>query len=81
MWKKKVKDAVKNLKKSLDSKESAEILKEKLTVLQKVLDKSTKENVIPRNKANRVKSTYAHKISLVSKGGTKSKPAGKSTRK
>jgi ribosomal protein S20 len=74
-WKKRVKEAVKSLKKSIEAKEEKKILDEKLTVLQKVLDKSSKEKVIHRNKANRVKSMYAHKIALVSKPGTKAKSA------
>ena len=75
-WKKKIRDAVKNLKKSIDSKESGEVLKDKMIVLQKVLDKSAKEKVIHRNRANRVKSTYAHKISAVSKTGHKARLSG-----
>jgi ribosomal protein S20 len=73
-WEKKVKDALKSLKKGIDSKETAEILKEKLRALQKVLDKSIKEKVINKNRANRLKSTYAGKITALSKPEQKSKP-------
>ncbi|RPH70906.1 30S ribosomal protein S20, partial [bacterium] len=45
-WKKKMKDALKDLKKSLDSKDKEEVLNSKLLALQKVLDKSSKEKVI-----------------------------------
>jgi ribosomal protein S20 len=76
-WKKKMKDAVKDLKKSLDSKDKVEVLSKKLTALQKILDKSSKEKVIQKNKANRLKSTYARKISALSKPSSKSKPGVK----
>lgn len=67
-WKKRYKNSIKDLSKSLSDKDDAGVLKEKLEALQKVLDKSSKEKVIHKNKANRLKSKYAHKISdLVSK--------------
>jgi ribosomal protein S20 len=62
---KKVRESVKDLKKSLLSKGTdAGILNEKLTSLQKALDKASKENAIHKNKANRLKSTYAKKITV-----------------
>jgi ribosomal protein S20 len=76
-WKKKVKEALKDLKKSVDSKESEEILRSKFTVFQKVLDKSAKEKVTHKNRGNRLKSIYAGKIAALSKPGEKSKPGKK----
>jgi small subunit ribosomal protein S20 len=79
-WKKKMRDALKDLKKSLESGDKEEVLNEKLKSLQKILDKSSKEKVIHKNKANRVKSIYARKIAALSKAGPKSKPGNKSTK-
>lgn len=76
-WKKKIKDALKNLKKSLDLKENEDVLNSKLTIFQQVLDKAAKEKVIHKNKANRLKSIYASKIAALSKSVQKSKPARK----
>ena len=75
-----MKDAVKDLKKSLDSKDKVEVLSGKLMALQKILDKSSKEKVIHKNKANRLKSTYARKISALSKPSTKTKSSSKSAK-
>jgi len=79
-WKKRVKDALRNIKKSIDSNEDGEILRNKFIALQKVLDKSAKEKVIHKNRANRLKSIYAEKIAVLSKSGQKSKPGKKSSR-
>ena len=76
-WKKKVKEALKSLKNGIDAKESAEILKEKLTAFQKVVDKSAKEKVTQKNRANRLKSIYAAKITALSKPEQKTKSGGK----
>jgi len=80
MWKKKIKDALRDVKRSIEYKETEEVLKNKLTVLQKMLDKSAKEKVIHKNRANRLKSIYAEKIAVLSKSGQKSKPGKKSSR-
>ena len=72
MWKKRFKNAVKAITKSIDADESKEVIIEKLKALQKALDKAAKEKVIHKNKANRVKSRYALRISaLFSKEGEK----------
>lgn len=84
MWEKRFKTAAKSLFKSIKGKEEESIIKEKFRVLQKVLDKAAKEKVIHKNKANRVKSKYALKVSaLFSKEGEKpkSKPEGKSAKR
>lgn len=79
-WKKKIKDALKDLKKSLESKDKEEVLNAKLLTLQKVLDKSSKEKVIHKNKANRLKSIYARKIAALSKASPKIKSGSKSAK-
>jgi ribosomal protein S20 len=73
VWKKKIKEAAKSLKNAIESKEEAKVLAEKLTILQKVCDKAAKEKVIHKNRANRLKSTYAHKIAGLSKSTAKAK--------
>ncbi len=80
MWKKKFKNAVKSISESIKGKEKENIILEKYKALQKALDKAAKEKVIHKNKANRVKSKYALKVSaLFSKEGEKpkSEPAKK----
>ena len=63
-WKNRVKSALKTLKNNLETKKAGvDILNKDLTVLQKVLDKASKKNVIHKNKANRLKSRYAKKVS------------------
>jgi small subunit ribosomal protein S20 len=66
-WKTKYKASVKGVKESLTSPNGAEVLKDKLQSMQKILDKAAKEKVIHKNKANRLKSRYARKISAISK--------------
>ena len=55
------------MKASLASANGAEMVKDQMQVLQQVLDKSSKEKVIHKNKANRLKSRYARKVSALSK--------------
>lgn len=63
-WKNRVKAALKTLKVNLETKKAdVDILNKDLTVLQKVLDKASKNNVIHKNKASRLKSRYAKKVS------------------
>lgn len=84
MWEKRFKNAVKSISKSIKGKDSENIVIEKFQALQKALDKAAKEKVIHKNKANRVKSKYALKISaLFSKEGEKpsTKPAAKAAKK
>jgi small subunit ribosomal protein S20 len=76
-WKKRIKDALRNMKKSIDSHESIEILGSKFVILQKALDKSAKEKVIHKNRSNRLKSIYAGKITVLSKPEQKSKSGRK----
>ena len=61
-WKKKIKDGLKLIKKALESKATADILKAQLSGLQKVVDKAAKSRVIHANKANRIKTKIAKKI-------------------
>jgi ribosomal protein S20 len=65
MWEKKVKDNIKELKNLLDSKPESAVLTKQLTVLQKSVDKAAKEKAIHKNKANRVKSIYAKRVSAL----------------
>ena len=67
-WRKKVKESVKAVKNNVENKKvDAVILNKELLVLQKVLDKASKNNVIHKNKAKRLKSRYAKKIAALSK--------------
>ena len=76
-WKGKFKASIKSIKSGLADGEDKKILNEKFLILQKTLDKASKEKVIHKNKANRLKSIYAQKISTsvskVEKPTTKSK--------
>ena len=81
-WKKQVKEAIKELKKLLLSKDKdTGILNNKLTSLQKAVDKASKEKVIHKNKANRLKSMYANKIAALDQKKTTTRTAGTSARK
>jgi len=76
-WKRQIKTAVKSLKQNLENDpKNTDILKKEEVGLQKVLDKAAKNKVIHKNKANRLKSRFAKKISAhESKKSTKSKSA------
>jgi small subunit ribosomal protein S20 len=65
-WKTKVRDAVKSIKKGIAtrSQDASDMIK-KLQALQKATDKASKEKVIHKNMANRLKSMYARKISAL----------------
>jgi len=72
-WKDRVGNARRAVKKALETKGvEADILKEQVKALQKVLDKAVKAGVVHRNKANRLKSRYAKKTAQT-KTRTKSK--------
>jgi small subunit ribosomal protein S20 len=61
-WKKRIKASMKNLVSlAKDNAPIAEIVKS-ISQAQKVLDKASKENVIHKNKANRIKSNLAKKF-------------------
>jgi ribosomal protein S20 len=67
-WKKKIKEVRRELDDNLKTKNSrTDILNKNLTALQKVLDKASKNNVIHQNKAKRLKSRYAKRISAQTK--------------
>lgn len=72
LWKRRFKSAAKSVSKAIVSKDDATVLSEKLTALQKTLDKASKEKVIHKNKANRLKSRYAKKVSAQSEQTAKS---------
>jgi small subunit ribosomal protein S20 len=78
-WKNRVKSALKALKKTVvDKVTNSDVVAEQLVALQKSVDKATKEKVIHKNKANRLKSKYARKTAkLVEKTATKSKSTKK----
>ena len=71
-WKDKYKASIKNLKSALESANGGEVTGEALKALQGILDKAAKEKVIHKNKANRLKSRYARKVSALSKARGKS---------
>ncbi|KKS06944.1 MAG: 30S ribosomal protein S20 [candidate division WWE3 bacterium GW2011_GWE1_41_27] len=72
-WKDKYKASIKSMKASLASSNGGEVSKDQMQVLQRVLDKASKEKVIHKNKANRLKSRYARKVSALSKATGKPK--------
>lgn len=79
-WKRRISAASKNLIKLLaDGKANADILKESLSTLQKVVDKAVKAKVIHKNKAGRIKSKYANRIAARASSTKSEKPAAKKT--
>ena len=82
LWKSRIKNSMKTLNKNLKTKKvDVAILNSDLMVLQKVLDKAAKNDVIHKNKANRLKSRYAKRISAQTEGkpskNTAKKDSGK----
>lgn len=79
MWKNRIKAALKVLKRTVTDKNvDQKVVSEQLTILQKTVDKATKEKVIHINKANRLKSNYARKTAkLVEKSSSKAKSTKK----
>ena len=68
-WKGKIKDAVKTINRTIKTEDkNPDILNQQVSLLQKALDKASKENVIHKNKANRIKSRYALKITAHEQG-------------
>ncbi len=65
MWKNRVKDSAKNIKDDLAKKITTNDLVKKLQLLRKAVDKAAKNKVIHKNRANRLKSKYARKISAL----------------
>ena|SRR3989344_9464515 len=65
-WKKKIKDVIKSIKSSMDKENpDSKLIKEEESLLQKTLDKAAKNKIIHKNKANRLKSKYAKRISAL----------------
>jgi len=54
--KSRVKTALKDLKKSIEMKESKEIISKKMNLIYSLMDKAVKKKVFKKNKANRIKS-------------------------
>ena len=84
MWEHRIKTAKKSLSRAILSKEDKKLVSDKMIVLQKSLDKAVKEKTIHKNKANRVKSTYARKIAaldLQKEDKVESKPRKSTTKK
>lgn len=75
-WKKRIKTSLRNFMDLLKAGKSVEDLNKSLSLAQKVLDKASKENVIHKNKANRIKSKLALKLK-----SNDSKPATKKSAK
>jgi len=68
-WKNKVKESVKSIKSNVENKKvDVDILNKELMALQKILDKAAKNKVIHKNKANRLKSRYAKRITALGTG-------------
>jgi small subunit ribosomal protein S20 len=65
MWKRTIREVVKTIKEQMISKATGTELSQSLQKLQKVLDKASKNKVIHKNKANRLKSMYARKTTTV----------------
>ena len=61
-WKKRIKTAVRNFTDLIKSAAASEDLTKSLSMAQKALDKAAKENVIHKNKANRLKARLAVKL-------------------
>jgi len=81
-WKSRIKKVTKELRNLLQTKDARlDILKEKESLLQKYLDKAAKKNVIHSNKADRLKSRYAQKITDYFGTTKKAKKAKKATSK
>jgi small subunit ribosomal protein S20 len=85
-WKRKIKSISKTLQETIETKHgNNDILVKEQSNLQKALDKAAKNQVIHKNKANRLKSRYARKIAAqsqkpkepVEKAVAKSKPRTK----
>ncbi|KKS02399.1 MAG: 30S ribosomal protein S20 [candidate division WWE3 bacterium GW2011_GWF2_41_45] len=72
-WKDRYKSSIKSIKASLASSNGAEVSKDQMKVLQQMLDKAAKEKVIHKNKANRLKSRYARKVSALSQAPGKTR--------
>ena len=66
-WKKKIAEARKVLRKALESQAANDILKTYESTLQKVLDRAVKNKAIHKNKANRIKTRMATKITAHAK--------------
>jgi len=74
-WKRKIKALSKSLKVAVETKDiNTDILNKEFVSLQKVLDKAAKTKAIHKNKANRLKSRYAKKLTAQTKQPT-AKPA------
>jgi len=69
-WKKRIKSAIRNFSDLVKSAGSSSDLTKSLSMAQKALDKAAKENVIHKNKANRLKSKLAVKLNSNAKSAT-----------
>lgn len=79
-WKKRIKEIRRELDDNLKTKnKGTDILNKNLMALQKVLDKAAKNKVIHQNKAKRLKSRYAKRISAQSKDKNTKTPSKKKT--
>jgi small subunit ribosomal protein S20 len=77
-WKKKIKSLTKTINLTLATKnENTDILSKEMTALQKAVDKAAKAQVIHKNKADRIKSTYVKRIAAQAKTPAKAKSKAK----
>lgn len=71
-WKRQIRAVVKSIKHNLkNAPQNTDILKKDEAKLQKILDKAAKNKVIHKNKANRLKSRIAKRISAYEEKPTK----------
>lgn len=78
VWQKAVKSKVKTMKALIEEKADPKDMIANLVALQKATDKAAKEKVIHKNKANRIKSRYAKRITALQK--TSARKSGKSSK-
>lgn len=75
LWKSRIKDVSKNIKRYLNEKNTdIDILKKEEALLYKVVDKAAKNKVIHKNKAGRIKSRVSKQIAAHEKTGQTKKP-------
>jgi small subunit ribosomal protein S20 len=82
LWKKRIKDVLKTIKKHLEeSTLNTDIIKKEESLFYKVVDKAAKNNVFHKNKANRIKARVSKNISAHAKDTTETKPKSKTRAK
>jgi small subunit ribosomal protein S20 len=75
LWKKRTKLSIKAFESGIADKSPSEVVAKEFVALQKVLDKASKEKVLHKNRANRLKSKYARKLAAIAEKAATKKPA------